>query len=341
MALVPASELYEKASKEGYAVGVFPANSMDAVQGVLEAVKKAGVPALLTISNLFFDELNDLDAYVHYVRQAVKRVGVPVALHLDHGNVQTFEEIKKCVGHGFTSVMFDASRLPLEENIRQTREATEYCHQRGVTVEGMIGHMPLGDTGEFNEAKKAELGLDGGVSGGGSGSGSSGSVGGESGGAGGAGSAGGLGPAGGEDAGADSAGAGTHDEADHYYTRPEEAERFGRETGVDVMAVSVGTIHGLTTRAVSIDEERLKEINRRTDAYLTIHGGSGLPAKEIRKLVRNGVVKINVFSGIARRLTSHLREKICEGGEEMIFLYGNRYVIEDEVMKYIKLFTWM
>jgi fructose-bisphosphate aldolase class II len=292
MGLVPSSEIYKEASKKGYAVGVFPAVSIDFIQGVIEAVKKTKLPALLTISNFFFKELNDLEAYVEYVNRSVKRIDIPMALHLDHGDVQTYEEIVKCVKSGFTSVMFDASRLPLDENIKLTREVVNYCHKHNVTVEGMVGHMPLGDTGEFTAVKKKEI----------------------------------------EDIGLSE---------EHYFTDPKEAEIFEKSTNIDVIAISVGTIHGLTkNRKVKIDVERLKEIKRRTNAYLTVHGGSGVPKGELIKLIKNGVVKVNVFSAVMKALTQHLRRILEDENEEMIFRYGNRFVIEKEVTKYIKMFQY-
>ncbi len=289
MGLVASSEIYKEASKKGYAVGVFPAVNIDFIQGVIEAAKKTQIPALLTISNFFFKELNDLEAYVDYINRSVKRIDIPMALHLDHGDIQTYDEIVKCVELGFTSVMFDASRLPLEENIKQTREVVNFCREHNVTVEGMVGHMPLGDTGEFTAVKKKEI----------------------------------------EGVGLDK---------EHYFTDPKEAEIFERETNVDVIAISVGTIHGLTkNREVKIDVERLKEIKRRTNAYLTVHGGSGIPKKELIKLIENGIVKVNVFSAVMKALTQHLRRILADKNEEMIFRYGNRFIIEKEVTKYIKL----
>lgn len=153
----------------------------------------------------------------------------------------------------------------------------------------MVGHMPLGDTGEFTAVKKKEI----------------------------------------EGVGLDK---------EHYFTDPKEAEIFERETNVDVIAISVGTIHGLTkNREVKIDVERLKEIKRRTNAYLTVHGGSGIPKKELIKLIENGIVKVNVFSAVMKALTQHLRRILADKNEEMIFRYGNRFIIEKEVTKYIKL----
>ena len=122
---------------------------------------------------------------------------------------------------------------------------------------------------------------------------------------------------------------------------PEEAEIFEKKTNVDVIAISVGTIHGLTeNREVKIDVERLQEIKRRTNAYLTVHGGSGVPKRELIKLIKNGIVKVNVFSAVMKALTRHLRRILADQNEEMIFRYGNRFIIEKEVLKYIKLLNY-
>jgi fructose-bisphosphate aldolase class II len=128
---------------------------------------------------------------------------------------------------------------------------------------------------------------------------------------------------------------------EQYFTDPEEAEIFEKKTNVDVIAISVGTIHGLTkNREVIIDVERLIEIKKRTNAYLTVHGGSGVPKGELIKLIKNGIVKVNVFSAVMKALTQHLRRILADKNEEMIFRCGNRFIIEKEVTKYIKMLNY-
>lgn len=138
MALVTTKEMFEKAYKGGYAVGAFNVNNMEIVQGITEAAKDLNAPLILQVSK-------GARAYANHtylmklVEAAVIETGLPIALHLDHGD--SFEICKSCIDGGFTSVMIDASSKPFEENIEITRKVVEYAHDKGVVVEAELGTL--------------------------------------------------------------------------------------------------------------------------------------------------------------------------------------------------------
>ena len=138
MPLVTSKEMFEKAYNGGYAIGAFNVNNMEIVQGITEAAAELKAPLILQVSK-------GARAYANHtylmklVEAAVIETGLPIVLHLDHGD--TFETCKSCIDGGFTSVMIDASGKPFEENIAITRQVVEYAHDRGVVVEAELGTL--------------------------------------------------------------------------------------------------------------------------------------------------------------------------------------------------------
>ena len=114
MPLVTTKEMFEKAYEGGYAIGAFNVNNMEIIQGITEAAKECNAPVILQVSKGARAYANRT-YLVKLVEAAVIETGLPIALHLDHGD--SFETCKECVDDGFTSVMIDASSKSLEENI--------------------------------------------------------------------------------------------------------------------------------------------------------------------------------------------------------------------------------
>ena len=181
MPLVTTKEMFEKAYEGGYAIGAFNVNNMEIIQGITEAAKECNAPVILQVSKGARAYANRT-YLVKLVEAAVIETGLPIALHLDHGD--SFETCKECVDDGFTSVMIDASSKSLEENIELTKKVVEYAHAHGVVVEAELGTL----AGVEDEVKV--------------------------------------------------------DAADSSYTRPEDVERFVKETGCDSLAIAIGTSHG-------------------------------------------------------------------------------------------------
>ncbi len=138
MPLVTSQEMFQKAYNGGYAIGAFNVNNMEIVQGITEAAAEVNAPLILQVSK-------GARAYANHtylmklVEAAVIETGLPIVLHLDHGD--SFETCKSCIDGGFTSVMIDASSKPFEENIALTRQVVEYAHDKGVVVEAELGTL--------------------------------------------------------------------------------------------------------------------------------------------------------------------------------------------------------
>ncbi len=177
-------------------------------------------------------------------RHLAASASVPVVAHLDHGT--SLDECRAALDAGFTSLMFDGSRLPLEENIAATAAVARLAHAAGASCEGEIGF---------------------------------------------------VGYAGGER----SAG-----------TDPEEAARFGRETGVDAMAISIGNLHLQTGPGGGLDIARLRAIEAATDVALVIHGGSGVPLAERAALAATSrIAKFNIGTELRMAFGAALRAAVA------------------------------
>ena len=181
MSLVPMSVLLNKANSLGYAVGAFNTNNMEITQGIIDGAVAERSPVIVQCSEGGL-EYAGADMVVAMVKSLAQGVDIPIALHLDHG--KKFTNIVKCIRAGFTSVMMDASHLPLDDNIAMVKKVVEIAHAAGVTVEAELGRIS---------------GIEDNVS---------------------------------------------VSERHAILTDPTEAERFVAETGVDALAVAVGTAHG-------------------------------------------------------------------------------------------------
>lgn len=136
MALVPMTAFLEDAKKNKYAVGQFNINNLEFTQAITDAAIEEKSPVIFGVSEGAMRYIG-LDNVVALSEAAAKRAGVPIALHLDHGS--SFDVVMKCIRAGFSSVMFDGSHYPLEENIRLTKQVVEAAHAVGVSVEGELG----------------------------------------------------------------------------------------------------------------------------------------------------------------------------------------------------------
>jgi len=122
------------------------------------------------------------------------------------------------------------------------------------------------------------------------------------------------------------------------YTRPEEAETFVAETGVDFLAVSIGTVHGRMRGTPQLDFERLSAINERVQRPLVIHGGTGLSDEQFRRLIDNGVAKINYYTALADAAAERIRANQREGAGYTALLDGVREAVAEETARCMRLF---
>lgn len=246
--LVTGIELLSKANKEGYAVGAFNTSNLEITQAIVEAAEEMKSPAIIQVSEggLKYAGIETISAIV---RTMAKRASVPIALHLDHGT--DFDDVMKCLRNGWTSVMMDASKLPLEKNIEVTKSVVKIAHGMGVSVEAEIGK--IGGTEDNVTVTEREAAM----------------------------------------------------------TDPDEAYRFATETGVDYLAISIGTAHGPYKGIPKLDFERLKKIKGMLKMPIVLHGASGVPEDQIKTAVSLGVNKINIDTDIRQGFAARLRELLA------------------------------
>jgi tagatose 1,6-diphosphate aldolase GatY/KbaY len=137
MTIVSAKEMLLKASKEKYAVGAFNITSVVQMGAIIEGALEKNAPVIIQTSVTPARFLKP-EVVVAVFRALAQSVSIPVCLHLDHCTDVDF--CKKCADLGYTNIMFDGSHLDFEENIKRTREVSDYCHNIGdITVEGELG----------------------------------------------------------------------------------------------------------------------------------------------------------------------------------------------------------
>ena len=138
MPLTTPKAMFERAGREGYAIGAFNVNNMEIIQGIMQAGSEESAPLILQVS-AGARKYAGQPYIMKLVEAAIMENDLPVVVHLDHG--ADFDICKACIDGGFTSVMIDGSHLPFEENIAVTRRVADYAHERGVWVEAELGKL--------------------------------------------------------------------------------------------------------------------------------------------------------------------------------------------------------
>ena len=281
-------QLLAKAQTGGFAVGAFSPRYLPMIRAVFRAAEKTQSPVLLQIAQVetqWFNHSNADFAAAFWEQFDEVKPSVPVGLHLDH--TQNFDLIVEAIEAGFNSVMIDASALPLEKNINETKKVVAYAHEHGVSVEAELGRIGEGDFGES-------------------------------------------------------------DVDDQLFTDPAEAAYFVAQTGVDALAVSVGTAHGVyNVRQPHVDLERIQAIRSKTNIPLVLHGGSGTPADMIRKAIQlpgGGISKVNIATdlelglltalGLKERTTDTAVSRLPEK-EFAIACDAVQAVVEDKIQHFL------
>ena len=166
--LVSATEMLKKAKAGKYAVGQFNINNLEWTKSILLTAQELNSPVILGVSEGAGKYMTGFKTVSAMVKAMDEELGitVPVALHLDHG---TYDGCYKCIKAGFTSIMFDGSSLPFEENIEKTKELVNVAHQLGLSIEAEVGSIGgeedgvigAGECADPNECKQiADLGID-------------------------------------------------------------------------------------------------------------------------------------------------------------------------------------
>lgn len=156
MGLESMTNMLNKAKEGKYAVGQFNINNLEWTQAVLEVAKENNSPVILGVSEGANKYMGGFNVVSAMVKSLVETLGVeqPVALHLDHGS--SFESCKAAIDAGFTSVMIDGSKLPIDENVALTKQVVEYAHAKGVSVEAEVGCVGGNEDGVVGGVKYAD-----------------------------------------------------------------------------------------------------------------------------------------------------------------------------------------
>ena len=273
MPLVTSTEMFKKAYEGGYAIGAFNVNNMEIIQGITEGAKELNAPLILQVSAGARKYANHT-YLMKLVEAAIIETGLPICLHLDHGD--SFELCQSCIDGGFTSVMIDGSHHGYEDNVALTRQVVEYAHDHGVVVEGELGRLE----GVEDDVKVA-------------------------------------------------IGQGS-------YTDPDQVYDFVTRTGVDSLAIAIGTSHGAykfkpgTKPQLRFDI--LEEVQKRLPGFpIVLHGASsvipefvekinkyggnmpdaiGVPEDMLRQAASMAVCKINIDSDLRLAMTASVREHL-------------------------------
>lgn len=247
MPLATTSTIITQAQSEGGAVGAFNVIPLELAEAIVAGATAAGLPVILQLSENTVAYHGALEPIAAASLALARRAAVPVAVHLDHATSRQL--VEEAVALGVPSVMFDASALPYEDNVRQTAEVAARCHAAGVWVEAELGEV------------------------------------------------------GGKD--------GVH--APGARTDPAEAAAFVAATGVDALAVAVGTSHAMATRDAVLDFGLIGELRAAVPVPLVLHGSSGVSDEGLRTAVRAGIRKVNIATHLNGVFTSTVRAQLATG----------------------------
>ncbi|MER5448521.1 class II fructose-bisphosphate aldolase [Streptomyces sp. NPDC002766] len=248
MPLVTTGELVTRAAATHSAVPSFNIITLEHVEAVIAGAEAAEAPVVLQVSeNAVKFRYGRLLPLARAAVAAAERAAVPVALHLDH--VQSDDLLRQAADAGFSSVMYDAARLPYERNLAATRAAADWAHAQGLWIEAELGQVG---------GKAGQPALD------------------------------------------------AH--APGARTDPDQARAFVADSGVDALAVAVGSTHAMTTRTATLDHTLLKRLSAALDVPLVLHGSSGVPDHELVAAVAGGISKVNVGTALNIAMTGAIRD---------------------------------
>ncbi|GGW42833.1 fructose-bisphosphate aldolase [Streptomyces lucensis JCM 4490] len=286
MPLASTGELVNPAAATGSAVAAFNVITLEHIEAVIAGAESAGSAVVLQVSeNAVRFRYGRLLPLARAAVAAAERATVPVALHLDH--VQSDDLLRQAPGAGFSSVMYDAARLPYADNLTATRAAVDWAHAQGLWIE-------------------AELGQVGGKAG--------------------------------QDGPGHSGGRVPDAHAPGARTDPDQARDFVAGTGVDALAVAIGSVHAMTTRTAALDHGLLKRLSAALSVPLVLHGSSGVPDDGLVEAVAGGIAKVNVGTALNAAMTGAIREFLAarpEAVDSRKYLSVGREAMAHEVTRII------
>jgi len=279
MPLVTSKEMLLTALENHFAVGAFNANNMEQIQAIIETAQEEHAPVILQVSQGAI-RYAGLEFAAGMVKIAASLVDIPVVLHLDHG--YDFDQNVLCLRQGFTSLMYDGSKKPYEENVAMTKRIVEIAHIVGIPVEAELGRVAQSTDALSEEQIRALM------------------------------------------------------------TDPHQAKEFIERTGVDSLAVAVGSVHAMKTQAAELDIERLKAINEQIpNTPLVLHGSSGVKTESFIEAIPHGICKINVATYLNQAFTRGMKEgllKYADSVDPRKPLSLSREYVKEAVREKIRLF---
>ncbi|MFK4106576.1 class II fructose-bisphosphate aldolase [Streptomyces sp. NPDC019531] len=279
MPLVPTGELVTRAAANRSAVAAFNIITLEHVEAVIAGAESLHAPVVLQVSeNAVKFRYGSLLPLARAAVTAAERAAVPVALHLDH--VQSDDLLRQAADAGFSSVMYDAARLPYSENLGATKAAADWAHSQGLWIEAELGEVG---------GKNGEPPLD------------------------------------------------AH--APGARTDPVEARAFVAESGVDALAVAVGSAHAMTERTAILDHGLLERLASTLDVPLVLHGSSGVRDDELTAAVTGGIAKVNIGTALNVAMTGAIRRFLAahpEAVDSRKYLSVGREAMAEEALRIIQ-----
>jgi fructose-bisphosphate aldolase class II len=276
--LASTGELVTAAAATRSAVAAFNVITLEHVEAVIAGAESAGAPVVLQVSeNAVKFRYGRLLPLARAAVAAAERAAVAVALHLDH--VQSDHLLRQAFDAGFSSVMYDAARLPYADNLSATRAAADWAHAQGLWIEAELGQIG---------GKDGRLPLD------------------------------------------------AH--APGARTDPNQARDFVARTGVDALAVAIGSVHAMTTRTAALDHGLLKRLSAALATPLVLHGSSGVPDDGLVAAVAGGIAKVNVGTALNAAMTAAIRDFLAahpEAVDSRKYLAVGREAMAREVARII------
>lgn len=251
MPLTTTGALITEAAAARSAVAAFNVITLEHVEAIVAGAESAAAPVVLQVSeNAVGYHDGELLPLARAASAAAERAAVPVALHLDH--IRDDDLLRRAADAGFSSVMYDASRLPYLDNLAATHAAVQWAHSQGLWIEAELGQVGGKDGAPPLDAH-----------------------------------------------------------APGARTDPEEARAFVADSGVDALAVAIGSSHAMTTRTAALDHVLLKRLAAALDVPLVLHGSSGVPDDELRAAVAGGIAKVNIGTALNIALTGAVRDHLA------------------------------
>ncbi|QZY56043.1 class II fructose-bisphosphate aldolase [Crassaminicella profunda] len=272
--LVNLNEVLKGVAKSDFAIPGFNVFGYEDAVAVVRAAEELNTPVILMTNKVAVSHM-PIEILAKILCSVAESAKVPVCVHLDHAT--EFDLIAQAIKAGYTSVMFDGSQLPFEENIEKTKEVVKLAHPCNVTVEAEIGAVGYSDPALNVNAR---------------------------------------------------------------YTEPEEAKTFAEKTGVDALAVAIGTLHRMETQGAEIQYDRLEAIEKLTDTPLVIHGSTGIKDEDLRRIAKYSVAKVNIGTALRMVFGNTMREEMNNNPEEFdrINLFQRSMIeVQKEVKKKMEL----